>query len=61
MNGDEKSLKVDSPIWDNQVIGNSYLRISENRKTRYGESHIGKSVTINNLLRLPIPKKGFAP
>ena len=48
MSGDEKSLKVDSPIWDNQVIGNSYLRTSENRKTRYGESHIGKSVTINN-------------
>ena len=29
---------MDSPIWDNQVIGNSYLRISENRKTRYEES-----------------------
>ena len=27
---------VDSPILDNQVIGNSYLRTSENRKTRYG-------------------------
>ena len=39
---------VDSPILDNQVIGNSYLRISENRKTRYGESHIGKTAAINN-------------
>ena len=27
---------VDSPILDNQVIGNFYLRTSENRKTRYG-------------------------
>ena len=29
---------VDSPILDNQVIGNFYLRTSENRKTRYGKS-----------------------
>ena len=30
---------MDSPILDNQVIGNFYLRTSENRKTRYGKSH----------------------
>ena len=36
MNGDEKSLKVDSPIWDNQVIGNSYLQISETGKPDMG-------------------------
>ena len=40
---------VDSPILDNQVIGNFYLRTSENRKTRYGKSHIGQTVAINNL------------
>ena len=40
---------VDSPILDNQVIGNSYLRTSENRKTRYGKSHTGQTVAINNL------------
>ena len=39
---------VDSPILDNQVIGNSYLRTSENRKTRYDKSHIGQTVAINN-------------
>ena len=40
---------VDSPILDNQVIGNSYLRTSENRKTRYGKSHTGQTVAINNI------------
>ena len=40
--------KVDSPILDNQVIGNFYLRTSENRKTRYGKSHTGQTVAINN-------------
>ena len=39
---------VDSPILDNQVIGNSYLRTSENRKTRHDKSHIGQTVAINN-------------
>ena len=39
---------VYSPILDNQVIGNSYLRTSENRKTRYGKSNIGQTVAINN-------------
>ena len=39
---------VDSPILDNQVIGNSYFRTSENRKTRYGKSHTGQTVAINN-------------
>ena len=39
---------VYSPILDNQVIGNSYLRTSENRKTRYGKSHTGQTVAINN-------------
>ena len=37
---------VDSPIMDNQVIGNSYLRTSENRKTRYDKEPIFQ----NNLL-----------
>ena len=39
---------VDSPILDNQVIGNFYLRTSENRKPSYGKSHIGQTVAINN-------------
>lgn len=47
--GEEKCLRVDSPILDNQVIGNFYLRTSENRKTRYGKSHTGQIVAINNL------------
>ena len=47
--GEEKCLRVDSPILDNQVIGNFYLRTSENRKPRYGKSHIGQTVAINNL------------
>ena len=46
--GEEKCLRVDSPILDNQVIGNFYLRTSENRKTRYGKSHTGQTVAINN-------------
>ena len=46
--GEEKCLRVDSPILDNQVIGNFYLRTSENRKTRYDKSHIGQTVAINN-------------
>ena len=47
--GEEKCLRVDSPILDNQVIGNSYLRTSENRKPRYGKFHIGQTVAINNI------------
>ena len=39
---------VDSQILDNQVIGNSYFRTSENRKTRYDKSHMGQTVAINN-------------
>ena len=31
-----------------RVIGNFYLRTSENRKTRYGKSHTGQTVAINN-------------
>ena len=46
--GEEKCLRVDSPILDNQVIENFYLRTSENRKTRYGKSHTGQTVAINN-------------
>lgn len=47
--GEEKCLRVDSPILDNQVIGNFYLRTSENRKPRYGKFHIGQTVAINNI------------
>ena len=47
--GEEKCLKVDSPILDNQVIGNFSLRTSENRKPRYGKFHIGQTVAINNI------------
>ena len=36
---------VDSPILDNQVIGNSYLRTSENRKTRYDKSDVPRTWT----------------
>ena len=41
---------MDSPILDNQVIGNFYLRTSANRKPRYGKSNFFRNMTDKGFL-----------